>query len=117
MMTKRIFHSADHMLPAEDEPIRSVVTQSEDATVVAWHVKPGQKIAVHVHPNGQDTWTILSGSGQYRVDTSSSTHTINTGDIAIAHKGQVHGVYNAGSVPLVFISVVCPAEAGYELIK
>jgi mannose-6-phosphate isomerase-like protein (cupin superfamily) len=38
------------------------------------------------------------------------------GDIVIASTSQVHGVFNDGSEPLRFISVVAPASAGYELL-
>jgi quercetin dioxygenase-like cupin family protein len=115
-MDPRVFCSANFLQPNEGEPIRSVVTQSSEATVVAWCVRPGQRIAAHVHPQGQDTWTVLSGQGQYQVDASGATRHIGPGDIAVAHTGQVHGVHNVGHEPLVFISVVAPAEAGYQLL-
>jgi quercetin dioxygenase-like cupin family protein len=112
--TNRVFASADLMQPSAVEPVRSVVIESPDAVVVAWHVKPGQRIAAHVHPAGQDTWTILSGKGAYQVDASGSTRPIAAGDVVVALRGCVHGVYNDGTKPLRFISVVSPANAGYE---
>lgn len=112
----RIFKSSEFMQPSEGEPIRSVVTQSKDAVVVAWHVKQGQRIAAHTHPQGQDTWTVLSGAGEYQVDAAGTTRPITAGDVALAHVGEVHGVYNPHPEPLVFISVVAPSDAGYELL-
>jgi quercetin dioxygenase-like cupin family protein len=35
------------------------------------------------------------------------------GDVAVAQKGQVHGVLCTSSTPLRFISVVAPFEAGF----
>lgn len=116
MNPPRHFKSADFMQPSEGEPIRSVLTQSSDATVVAWFIQPGQRIAPHTHPCGQDTWTILSGCGEYQLDASGHTRPIVPGDVLVAHTGEVHGVYNNGTEPLRFISVVCPLEAGYELL-
>lgn len=116
MSNPRIFKSDDFMQPAEGEPIRSVVTTSADATVVAWCVLPGQRIAAHVHPQGQDTWTVLSGQGEYQIESSGDSRTISKGDVAVARTGCVHGVYNSGAEPLRFISVVSPAEAGYQLV-
>lgn len=115
MSSRRIFHSQDHLQPVEGEPVRSVVTESAEAVVVAWHVRPGQRIAAHVHPRGQDTWTVLSGAGLYQIDASGATLPIAAGDIAVAPVGAVHGVFNPHAEPLVFISVVTPADAGYEL--
>ncbi len=114
MNTARIFASAAFMQPSDSEPIRSVVTQSEQATIVAWHISPGQRIAAHVHPQGQDTWTILSGRGSYLLEANGASQCITAGDVVVAHVGEVHGVLNDGDIPLVFVSVVTPLEAGFE---
>ena len=116
MSQPRIFRSAEHFQPSPGEPIRSVVTESADAVVVAWHVAPGQRVASHVHPHGQDTWTILAGTGAYVTDVAGATRRLGAGDVAVARKGDVHGVLNDGAEPLRFISVVCPADAGYALV-
>ncbi|WP_348230442.1 cupin domain-containing protein [Trichocoleus desertorum] len=117
MSTTRIFDSSQFLQPTEGEPIRSVVTESKDAVVVAWYVKPGQTILPHVHPHGQDTWTILSGKGEYYLDQVGTTQPIIAGDIVVAFMGCVHGVINNGEEPLVFISVVSPSDAGYYLVS
>ncbi|MFM9917721.1 MAG: cupin domain-containing protein [Rhizobacter sp.] len=114
MSTLRVFHSSNHFQPADGEPVRSVITGSPEAVVVAWYVQPGQTIAAHLHPQGQDTWTILSGRGQYQIDAEGRTESIREGDVVVAMKGQVHGVHNDADEPLVFISVVAPADAGYH---
>lgn len=116
MSTTRIFNSSEFFQPTDAEPIRSVVTESTDAVVVAWYIKPGQEIPAHRHPNGQDTWTILAGKGAYYLDQAGTTKPIVAGDVAIAQIGCVHGVFNNGNEPLIFISVVSPAEAGYQLV-
>ena len=117
MSKDRIFDSSQFFQETDGEPIRSVVTESPDAVIVAWYVKPNQKIMPHQHPNGQDTWTIISGKGEYYLDELGTTQPIAAGDIAIAQAGCVHGVFNNGDEPLVFISVVCPATAGYQLVE
>lgn len=117
MIRDRLFHSEKFFQPTNDgEPVRSVVFESKEAVVVAWHVNPGQRIAAHVHPHGQDTWTILSGRGYYQLNHAGETVMINAGDVVVAKTGSVHGVVNDGTEPLRFISVVAPASAGYEPI-
>jgi quercetin dioxygenase-like cupin family protein len=54
----RIFSVAEYVQPSEGEPIRSVVLETRDSIIVVWHVHPGQEIAAHIHPHGQDTWTV-----------------------------------------------------------
>lgn len=117
MVTSRIFHSADFFQLADGEPVRSVITESQNAVIVAWYIQPGQTIAPHTHPYGQDTWTILQGQGDYYLDKEGTTRAIAAGDIVIAPTGCVHGVRNNSSQPLIFISVVSPAEAGYQLVE
>jgi quercetin dioxygenase-like cupin family protein len=112
----RIFPSSHFFQPTAGEPLRSMVTESAAAVIVAWHLAPGQQIAAHIHPQGQDTWTILTGQGEYYLDQAGTTQPIGTGDIVVAPTGCVHGVYNSGAVALTFISVVSPATAGYQLV-
>jgi quercetin dioxygenase-like cupin family protein len=114
MNSERIFQSDHYFTASAGEPIRSVVLETQDAVVVAWHVEPGQRIPAHVHPLGQDTWTILAGQGAYQVSADGTSRPIAVGDVAVARAGEVHGVLNDGTVPLRFISVVAPAAAGYE---
>ena len=115
MSTQRIFPWADFLQPADGEPVRCVVNQSAHSVVIAWTVKPGQRITPHLHPGGTDTWTIVAGQGDYIADLSGTTRPVKTGDVAVARAGEVHGVHNSGAVPLVFISVVAPVAAGYHV--
>lgn len=114
MSPKRLFKVADFLQAADGVPIRSVITESADAAVVAWYVQPGQRISAHVHPDGQDTWTILSGCGEYRVGNNEESVAIAQGDVLVAHRREVHGVLNTGQEPLVFVSIVSPAASGFE---
>ena len=117
MHPERIFPFKAFQQPADGEPIRAVITESVDSAVISWFVKPGQTISAHLHPTGQDTWVVLSGSGQYRVNFAGNARRISAGDVVVAHRGEVHGVFNDGTVPLEFVSVVSPTVAGYEPIK
>lgn len=116
MTPSRLFHACDFMQPSAGDPIRSVVVETPLAVVVAWHVSPGQSIAPHTHPAGQDTWTIIAGRGRYQVDAEGRTLDIAAGDIVVARPNEVHGVTCTSAEPLQFVSVVAPAEAGYVLL-
>ena len=113
MASQRVFKVAEFLQPSDGEPIRSIVAESAHASIVAWFVKPGQRIAPHLHPHGQDSWTGLEGGGLYCLDSADTTLPIAAGDVVVAPAGSVHGVLNTGTQPLVFVSVVCPAEAGF----
>ncbi len=115
-LSQRIFSSSEFCQPTDGEPIRSVITESPESTIVYWYIQPHQEIPAHIHPHGQDTWTILAGQGEYYLDRAGTTKSIVKGDVVIAPIGSVHGVSNHGNEPLIFISVVSPSTAGYELI-
>jgi quercetin dioxygenase-like cupin family protein len=114
MVHDRVFNITDHLQPNDGEPIRSVVHVTDDAAVVAWTVKPGQRISPHLHPSGQDTWTVLAGEGDYQLDAAGTTVRIAAGDVVVAPTGAVHGVLNTGDQALVILSVVSPALSGFE---
>lgn len=116
MSAQRVFKSSDHMQVSNGDPIRSVVHESKHSVIVAWHVGPGQTIAAHTHPEGQDTWTVLTGHGDYQIDEHGNTVKVAPGDVVVAQQGQVHGVLCTSGEPLRFISVVAPMEAGYVLL-
>eukprot|EP01036_Dinobryon_divergens_P037315 gene37315-48793_t len=116
IVESRIFSVADYVQPSEGEPIRSVVLETRDSIIVVWHVHPGQEIAAHVHPNGQDTWTVLSGMADY-FQGNGIVRVLREGEIAVARPGQVHGARNIGTEPFVFVSVVASANAGYALAE
>jgi quercetin dioxygenase-like cupin family protein len=116
MTEQRIFTSSEFFQSSAGDPIRSVIIESPEATIVAWYIQPQQEIPAHIHPHGQDTWTILAGQGEYYLDRSGVTTSIVTGDVVIAPTGSVHGVFNNGEEPLMFISVVSPSTAGYQLV-
>ena len=116
-MANRIFQVSSFLKPSSGEPLRTVITQSQDAAVVAWCILPGQRLEPHVHPHGQDTWTVLAGSGAYTDGISGSTVAIKAGDVVIARRGEVHGVYNPGPDDLLMVAVVCPPDSGFELVS
>ena len=110
----RLFSIANFIQPSEDLPIRSVVLETPESVIVVWYVDPGQKIAAHVHPHWQDTWTVFSGTADY-FQGNGIVSRIKTNDIAVAKPNQVHGARTVGNSPFIFVSVVAPGGAGYTL--
>lgn len=114
MHQDRVFDASHHFQAGATEPPRTVITESRDAAVVCWHVEPGQRIELHLHPQGQDTWLILSGQGDYFLDEGGQSAPLYPGVVAVAPAGAVHGALNTGTTPLRFLSVVSPAQSGFE---
>ena len=116
----RIFSVSEFAHPtdsADSEPVRSVLLETEESVIIVWYVSPGQEIAAHIHPHGQDTWTVLSGSADYCQGNNVVTK-LKTGEIAVAKPGQVHGAMNTDpETPFIFVSVVAPGSAGFALAE
>lgn len=111
----RIYPVADFVRPCDGEPFRSVVRETAESVIVVWHVRPGQTLPVHVHPQGQDTWTVLAGRADYIAGPERQV-SLAAGDIAVATAGQWHGAINTGDEDFIFVSVVAPGDAGYRRI-
>jgi len=110
----RKFNAEAHYAPSEGAPIKTIMTKSADAAIVAWIIKPGQAIEPHVHPEGQDTYVVMSGQGLYTLDEAGTTTELRVGDVIVARRGEVHGVFNNGAEDLKIVSVVSPSEAGFS---
>ncbi|MBE0088786.1 cupin domain-containing protein, partial [Escherichia coli] len=78
----------------------SVVLETLVSIIVVWHVHPGQEIAAHIHPHGQDTWTVLSGMADY-FQGNGIVRALREGEIAVARPGQVHGARNTALLQIV----------------
>jgi quercetin dioxygenase-like cupin family protein len=112
----RIFAAEDYIQACDGEPIRSVVMETPDSNIVVWHVYPGQDLATHIHPHGQDTWVVLSGKADY-FQGDGVVNAIKAHDIVVAKPGQVHGARCIGDEAFVFVSVVASGNAGFALVE
>lgn len=114
MPQERLFDTLPAFQAGPEEPPRVVLTESPDAAVVCWHLEPGQRLARHVHPDGQDTWLVVAGEGLYFSDLDSPGRPLRAGMVAVAPRGAVHGARNTGAGPMRIVSVVAPALSGFE---
>ncbi len=75
------------------------------------------QVADHRQPNdGEPIRSVVHETDLAAVVACGPTLRIAAGDIAVAPVGAVHGVLNSGSQDLIFVSVVSPAGAGFELL-
>ena len=69
----------------------------------------GASTTPHYHPKTEEIYYILSGTGQMRI--GSETSTIRPGDAIAIPPGQTHRITNTGPEPLIFL---CCCAPGYE---
>ena len=65
---------------------------------------PGNTIGEHTHSGDNEIFCFLSGTGTYN-DNGTLTP-VGPGDVAVCNDGQLHGLVNDGTVPLVFIALI-----------
>lgn len=88
---------------------RPGLTETEDLLLVRVHIPPGEAHQFHHHPAMEEIMYVLSGEAEQWVQEEKRR--LGPGEIAHIPRGVVHGVYNEGAEPLVFLAVLSPATA------
>lgn len=109
----RIHQALQTARGSASSPQRIVLERTGEAVVSVYCLLPGQRVDTHIHPRGQDTWVVLSGAADYLAGAGKTVH-LSAGEIAIAAPGEIHGAHNHGPEKFVFVSIVSPADAGFE---
>jgi quercetin dioxygenase-like cupin family protein len=101
--------------PVDDTPrgphewlCRPDVTESEMLTVVRVEMPVGAAHPFHYHPPMEEALYFLSGRAEQWVEEQSRL--LGPGEVAHIPKGVVHGTYNVGDEPLVFLAILSPAQ-------
>lgn len=112
-MVERVFRALAAAAFDPGAAVRTDVFATERTSLKVWRVPPGQGVAAHRHPLGQDTWVVLRGAADYLLGGGARVQ-IGPGDVAVAPEGAVHGCVNAGAEEFVFVSMLSPAACGFE---
>lgn len=70
-------------------------------------LSPGCASQPHYHPTAEETYHILSGAGEIRIDDT--RRAIKPGDSIYVAPGAVHQITNTGPDNLIFLAVCVPA--------
>ncbi|MDH4128991.1 MAG: cupin domain-containing protein [Spirochaetota bacterium] len=114
-ISSRVFKADEYIKSSNETPTKSVVLETSNTLIVIWTVLPGQEIAAHIHPTGQDSWIVLFGSAEYYISDSISTQ-LSKGQVAVAKPYEIHGAINSYDEPFIFISLLSPSNAGYQSV-
>ena len=86
---------------------RPGLTNAEDLLLVRVVMPPGRGHQFHRHPAMEEIIYVISGTAEQWVDRASRV--LGAGEVAHIPRDTVHGTYNAGSGPLVFLAILSPA--------
>ena len=79
------------------------------ATITHVTMEPGSLSKRHVHERSEQTWIVERGEGTLLL-AGERTEPLRAGDIIRTPAGDVHGVENTGSEPLVYLAVTTPPQ-------
>lgn len=88
---------------------RPGLTQADQLLLVRVRMPPGRAHQFHRHPSMEEIIYVISGTAEQWVDREKRT--LGAGDSAHIPANVVHGTYNVGSEPLVFLAMLSPANA------
>lgn len=111
-MNERLFSLKDYSCFSPEKSVVTEVVITDNSSIAVWGVKPGQTVEAHFHPDGQDTWVVLQGSLTYYLGEG-QRKILNTGQLAIATPGQIHGAINEGTEDAIFVSIYSAPQIGY----
>ena len=86
---------------------RTGLTEAEHLMLVRVTMPPGKGHAFHRHPAMEEIIYVISGKAEQWVDREKRI--LGAGESAHIPMDMVHGTYNAGEEPLVFLAILSPA--------
>lgn len=79
---------------------------SDRMAITMVHGEPGSEQPMHSHPEAEQVYVIVSGSGLMRVDDEERE--VAPGTLAYIPRGAKHAIRNTGGEPLVYVSATSP---------
>ena len=87
---------------------RPGLTEAEGLLLVRVRMPPHRAHQFHRHPAMEEIIYVISGTAEQWVDRE--RRTLRAGESAHIPRDVVHGTYNAGEDPLVFLAILSPAR-------
>lgn len=87
---------------------RPGLTEAEGLLLVRVRMPPRRAHQFHRHPAMEEIIYVISGTAEQWVDRERCT--LRAGESAHIPRDVVHGTYNAGDDPLVFLAILSPAR-------
>jgi mannose-6-phosphate isomerase-like protein (cupin superfamily) len=97
---------AIHQFVTADGSLIRELARSEMQTLAEATLPPGKETLEHYHPQTEEIYTFISGSGQMRLGEEMAP--VKAGDTVLIAPGTPHKLWNPGSEPLVLLCCCVP---------
>ncbi len=91
-----------------NDAFRRVVRTGDHEQVVVMTIPPGGEIGEEVHPNTDQVFVFVEGSGEARLEGEATPVTAN--DLVFVRAGTRHNFVNSGDAPLRLITIYAPPQ-------
>jgi mannose-6-phosphate isomerase-like protein (cupin superfamily) len=91
-----------------NEAFRRVIHTGSREQVVVMTLPPNGEIGAEVHPDTDQVFILMDGTGESRVEGDVSA--LETGDLVFVEAGKRHNILNRGPVPLRLITIYAPPQ-------
>ena len=88
---------------------------SRNMTVTWVDVPPGAEQRSHSHPDAEQVYVIVRGTG--RMSVAGDAETVTEGDLVFIPPATQHGIVNDGTETLVYIAAAAPPVSMEELYR
>ena len=100
----RVFSISDYIVTEADKVRAGRMYVGDAFRAVVITLKPGDAQEVHMHPETDHAWFVVSGEAELTMEDG-RTQTIRPGIFCVHPRTTVHGVKNNGDVDFVYIAL------------
>ena len=112
---ERIYDMMSCAKSSDEAAVKTGIYATDITSGVIWVVKPGQEVKCHAHPNADDTWIVLKGTGLFHEEVGKD-RVVKAGDMIVNPKDHCHGVTNNSDEDFVFVGILSPIPAEYKAL-
>lgn len=101
---ERVFSIADHIIVDAEKLRAGRMYVGDEFRAVVITLVPGQGQEVHMHPETDHAWFIVSGTGEVTMEDGRK-ETVEPGLFLVHPRNTVHGIMNTGEENLTYIAL------------
>ncbi len=117
-MEKANLDELDSFVTADGSSIRELAgpawTAARKQSLAEATVAPGGETAEHYHPQTEELYYFVAGSGRMRLGDAQTE--VRPGDCVVIPPGTVHKLWNSGSAELVLLCCCAPAYSDDDTV-
>ena len=82
-------------------------SDSDRVTITQVIIQPGYSQIRHSHPSSEQIWIAQKGSAELLL-ADNQTKNFVSGDLVRFEEGEIHGLFNSGSIPFEYLAITSP---------